>query len=37
MTADEKTTRRHELSEVFNELIRMCYEYQYPYDIVFCQ
>lgn len=37
MPAEEKTSRRHELAEIFNELICMCYEYEYPYDIVFCQ
>ena len=32
-----KEAKRKELCTCFNDLIRLCYEYQYPYDIVFCQ
>ena len=32
-----KEAKRKELCTYFNDLIRLCYEYQYPYDIVFCQ
>ena len=32
-----KETKRKELCTYFNDLIRLCYKYQYPYDVVFCQ
>ena len=32
-----KEAKRKELCSCFNDLIHLCYEYRYPYDIVFCQ
>ena len=36
-TAETGDRKRRELARCFNELIRACYEHNFPYDVVFCQ
>ena len=36
-STEVRELKRKELCKCFNDLIHLCYEYQYPYDVVFCQ